>query len=350
MKKIRKALPVMALALCSAVNAQDIHFSQYAETPTAVNPALSGVTYDTRVIANYKSQWSSIGNKYETMGFSFEQTVKHKKLKSNYFAIVANIYRDMAGDAKLMTLNPNVGLAYLQKINRRMKLSVGAQTGFNYRTIDISTLQWGEQYDGYKYDPNLATGEPETPRSSITSFDLGTGINLNFVKNDRFLTSKDAVKFDLGAAVYHFGMGRSSFIISSEKLLTKYVGYFNGDFNIPGSMNALMPSVLYMRQGGSEEFIAGAMFKFIIGDPSTYTPLKKPRALSIGGYYRFRDAIIPSLLFQYNRYAFGMSYDINVSALTPASNRNGGMEFMLRYNIFPGYGINLGRKDTKPSY
>jgi type IX secretion system PorP/SprF family membrane protein len=301
-----------------------------------VNPALSGVTYDTRAIVNYKSQWSSIGNKYETMGFSFEQTIKHKKLKSNYFAVAGTIYRDVAGDAKLMSLN--------------LKLSFGAQTGFYYRTIDISNLQWDEQYDGYKYNADLPTGEPETPRGSITSFDLGGGFNLNYVKNDRFLTSKDAAKFDIGVALYHFEVGRSSFIIPSEKLHTKYVGYFNGDFNIPGSMNALMPTLLYMRQAGNEEFIAGAMFKFIIGDPSTYTPLKKPRALSIGGYYRFRDAIIPALLFQYNRYAFGLSYDINVSALTPASNRNGGIEFVLRYNVFPGYGINLGRTDTKPSY
>jgi hypothetical protein len=105
-----------------------------------------------------------------------------------------------------------------------------------------------------------------------------------------------------------------------------------------------------MMQGPSSEWLAGALFKFILGDPSTYTSLKKPRAISIGGYYRYQDAIIPSLLMQYNRMAFGFSYDINVSSLTPASKRNGGMEIMVRYNIWPGYGVNLGRSDTKPSY
>jgi hypothetical protein len=145
-------------------------------------------------------------------------------------------------------------------------------------------------------------------------------------------------------------MSRSSFIVSSEKLKTRACMYFNGDFNIPSSTNAIMPSVLYMWQGGNQQLIAGALFKFIIGDPSTYTQLRKPRALSIGGYYRFRDAIIPTILFQYNKYAFGVAYDINVSALTPASNRRGGLELMARYNLFPGYGVNLGRSDTKPSY
>jgi type IX secretion system PorP/SprF family membrane protein len=331
--------------------AQDIHFSQYAETPTSINPALAGVTYNTRVIANYKSQWQTVANdKYETYGISFEQTIKHKKLKGNYFAVVANIFKDAAGDAKLNTLNPNLGISYLQKVSKKLKLSAGMQSGFIYKTIDVTKLQWGEQYNGYDYDPGLPSGEPVTPRSSITSFDLGGGVNLNFVQSDKFLSAKDAAKFDLGFSAYHFGMGRSSFIQTSEKLKTRYSGYFNGDFNIPGSINAIMPSFLYMHQAGNSEFIAGALFKFIIGDPSTYTPLKKPRAFSVGGYYRFRDAIIPSILYQHNKYALGISYDINVSALTPASRRNGGIEIMLRYNVFPGYGVNLGRTDSKASY
>jgi type IX secretion system PorP/SprF family membrane protein len=348
-KHIIKSLFAVAFVNQIAL-AQDIHFSQYAETPTSINPALAGVTYNTRVILNYKTQWSSVANKYETMGFSFEQTIKHKKLKGNYFAVTANVFKDAAGDAHLKTLNPNIGMAYLQKINKKMKMSGGLQTGFIYKTIDVTSLRWGEQYNGYNYDSNLPSGEPATPRSSITSFDLGGGINLNYIQSDKFLSAKNAAKFDVGVSAYHFGVGRSSFIINSEKLKTKFCTYFNGDFNIPNSINAIMPSFLYMRQGTSSEFIAGALFKFIIGDPSTYTQLKKPRALSIGGYYRYKDAIIPTLLFQYNRYAFGVSYDINVSALTPASKRNGGLELMLRYNVFPGYGVNLGRSDTKPSY
>jgi type IX secretion system PorP/SprF family membrane protein len=340
---------LLALAITGTLSAQDIHFSQYAETPSIINPALAGVTYNTRVIGNFKDQWATVGTRYRSMGLSFEQTIKHKKLKNNYFAIAANIFRDEAGDAHLRTLNPNLGVNFLQKINKRMKLSTGMQAGFNYKTIDISGLRWGEQYNGYTYQETLPTGE-STPRSSITSFDVGAGINLNYVQSDKFLSAKNAAKFDVGLSAYHYSLGRSSFIATSEKLATRFCTYFNGDFNIPNSINAIMPSFLYMKQAGSSEFIAGALFKFILGDPSTYTSLKKPRAISLGGYYRFKDAIIPSILFQYNKYALGVSYDINISPLTPASNRQGGLEFMLRYNIFPGYGVNLGRSDARPSY
>src|ERR1051325_5981967 len=40
--------------------AQDIHFSQYNLTPLAINPAQAGAYKTIEVIANYKSQWTSI--------------------------------------------------------------------------------------------------------------------------------------------------------------------------------------------------------------------------------------------------------------------------------------------------
>lgn len=346
----RHILTVCAAVGAMAASAQDIHFSQYTETPSILNPALAGVTYNTRVAANFKDQWSAVATRYRTIGLSFEQTIKHKKLKDNYFAIALNIFRDEAGDARLMTLNPNVGISYLQKVNKQMKLSGGLQGGFFYRTIDISNLKWGEQYDGYNFNPMLPTGEENTPKSSIYAFDLGGGINLNYVKSDQFLSAKNAIRFDAGFAAYHYGIGRSSFIVASEKLQTRFVGYFNSEFAIPNSINTIMPSILYMRQGPSQEIITGMMLKFIMGDPSTYTSIRKPRSLAIGGYYRWRDAVIPSVLFQYNTYAIGVAYDLNISALTPASNRRGGIEFMLRYNMLPSYGVNLGRRDTRASY
>jgi type IX secretion system PorP/SprF family membrane protein len=342
--------PVLVMIFATPfAKAQDIHFSQFSETPAYINPALAGVTYNTRVIGNYREQWSSVANKYQTMAVSFEQTLKFRKLKNNYFAIAANVFRDIAGDAKLGTLNPNLGISYLQRVSKKMKISGGIQGGFYFKTIDANNLRFDKQYDGYSYNPSLPSGE-EPPRSGFAAFDLGGGINVNYVMNDKFLSAKNSAKFDAGISAFHYSIGKNSFLNSSEKLQTRMCGYFSGDFSIPNSINAIMPSFVYMRQGSSSEFVAGALFKFILGDPSTYTANKKPTAFSLGGFYRFKDAIIPTILFQYNKYAIGLSYDINVSALTPASKRQGALEVMLRYNVWPGYGVNLGRSDTRPSY
>ncbi|MBA3680454.1 MAG: PorP/SprF family type IX secretion system membrane protein [Bacteroidetes bacterium] len=331
--------------------AQDIHFSQYTETPSSINPALAGVHYNTRVIANFRTQWGSVATSYQTIGLSFEQTIKAQKLKGSYFAIALNIYRDAAGDAKLNTLNPNLGISAVQKINKQIKISEGIQGGLFYRTIDVNGLRWDKQYNGYEYNSSLSNGEPSTPRSAITSYDIGGGVNFNYAQSEKFFSSKDGNKFDLGASIYHFAVpAKNSFIITDEKLYARICLYTNGDFNIPNSKNAIMPSLLYMRQGPSSQFILGALFKFILVDQSVYTANRKPCAISIGSQYRYRDAIIPQVLVQYDKYAFGASYDINISALTPASKRNGGLEIMLRYNVSPGYGRNLGRGDTRASY
>lgn len=350
MKRILFPAILCVVALSREAIAQDYHFSMYGETPSIINPALAGVNYETRVYGNYKNQWSTVGGKFETMAVSFDQTIKHKKLKNNYFAFAANIFKDVAGDAKMGTLNPNLGLAYHQRVTKRMMLSGGVQSGFFYKTLDGNNLRWDNQYNGYNYDPTLPTGEVTPPRSGFSAFDLGGGVNINYNQTEKFISAKNVIKFDAGVSAYHYSLGKNSFLNTDEKLRTKICGYFNGDFAIPNTLNSIMPSVLYMRQGGATYVIVGALFKFNLGDPSTYTSLKKGKAIAIGGYYRYADAIIPSILLQYNTYAIGVAYDINVSALTPASNRRGGLEVMLRYNMFASYGVNLGRTDTKASY
>jgi type IX secretion system PorP/SprF family membrane protein len=334
----------------NGVRAQDRHFSQYSELSSVLNPALAGVSYDTRVTAAYRTQWGAVAKAYQTYGIAFEQAIKHKKLKGNHFAVAASIFREVAGDAKLGILNPNLGLCYVGSINKVMKFSGGLQGGFMYRTVDVNNLRWDRQFNGYEYDATLPNGESMVPRSAITSYDMGAGVNLSYAQSEKFISSKDGNKMNVGGSVFHYDIPNNSFFNSSEKLATRYVVYANGDINIPKSKNAIMPSFIYMRQGPSSEILVGALFKFILADQSIHTGIKKPSAFSLGAQYRYRDAIIPTILWQYDKYALGVSYDVNVSALTPASKRNGGLELMFRYNTSPGYGKNLGRGDTKASY
>ncbi len=340
---------IFALLILNQLNAQDAHFSQYNEMTSNLNPALAGAIYDTRLTAGYRTQWGGIGKAYKTFGIAFEQAIKVKKLKGNHFVVSGNIYKDVAGDAKLGTLNPNLGLSYIQKISKTTKFSAGIQGGFIYKTIDVTNLRWDRQFNGYEYNENLPSYE-ETPRSAITTYDMGGGFNFSYAQSEKFISAKDGNKFNGGASVYHFAIPKNSFFTSSEKLAYRYCVYASADINIPNSKNAIMPSVIYMAQGPSNEILIGALFKFILADQSIHTSIKKPSAFSVGVQYRYKDAIIPVALWQYDKYAIGLSYDINVSALTPASKRYGGIEVVLRYNTSPGYGKKLGRVDTRASY
>ncbi len=335
--------------------AQDIHFSQYAEAPVALNPAAIGVAYDTRAIANYRTQWGSVAKAYSTFGVTFEQAIKHLKLKGNYFGVALNIYSDQAGDAKLASFMPNVGISYVTRISKFAKLSAGVQAGVIYRTIDVSQLRWDEQFteNGYMYNSSAPTGE-STPHSAIVAFDVGGGLNFHYAKSERFISAQDGTKFDVGAAAYHYNIPRNSFFDESlnikEKLYTKYIFYANFDVGLKTAGIALVPSILYMMQGPSTEITPGFMFKYIIEDQATYTNIKNASAISFGAYYRVKDAIIPTILYQKNKLAIGVAYDINISSLTPASKLNGALEICIRFNTSPGYGKALGASTNRPTY
>jgi type IX secretion system PorP/SprF family membrane protein len=342
---------VTALVLTCGLQAQDRHFSQYNEMSCVLNPALAGVVYDTRVIGSYRTQWGKVSAAYQDYGIAFEQAIKNRKLmKGLYFAVSASLFRDIAGDSKLSTLNPNLGFTGIVKLNKQMKFSVGGQGGFIYKTIDITNLKWDRQFNGYEFEAERPSGEGNVPRSSIYSYDAGLGVNFNYSQSEKFISSRDGNKANVGLAYYHFGLVNNSFFSSDEQLYDRVIFHAGGDINIPRSKNAIMPNLVIAKQGRNSEVLMGALFKFILSDQSIRTNIRKPSAFSIGAQYRYRDAIIPTVLWQYDKYAIGISYDINVSALTPASKRNGGLEVMLRYNTSPGYGKSLGKTMTKASY
>ena len=112
-----------ALLAVNVSFAQDIHFSMYSEAPVNVNPALITTAYDTRVIGNYRTQWGSVAKAYTTYGVSFEQAIRHLKLKKNYIGLALNINSDKAGDAKLGSLMPSIGVCFVTKSSKLSKMT-----------------------------------------------------------------------------------------------------------------------------------------------------------------------------------------------------------------------------------
>ncbi|MES2764145.1 MAG: PorP/SprF family type IX secretion system membrane protein [Bacteroidota bacterium] len=346
---MKKIILASVILLPFLTKAQDIHFSQFNETPVLLNPAMSCTAFDTRIIANYKNQWASVTSPFQTYGISIEKTLKHLKLKKTYTGMSLSIYKDKAGDAGLGAILVNLGFNAVVKTSEYGKLSAGIGGGFNYRTIDASKLQWESQYDGSAHDPGIASGE-KTPVNSFIQGDLVGGLVYHFAKSERYISAQDGTKFDIGASVFHYNMPKYSYAGSGDKQFAKFVVHANFDIGIKNTGIAIVPSALYMRQGPSQEINVGCLFKYIIQDQSVYTGIKKPCALSIGSYYRVGDAIIPAIMFQYDKYAFCVSYDLNTSQLTGASKAKGGLEFSLKFNTSPGYGKSLGASVNRPTY
>jgi len=346
---MKKIILASIILLPFLTKAQDIHFSQFNETPVLLNPAMSCTAFDTRIIANYKNQWASVSSPFQTYGVSIERALKHLKLKKAYTGLSLSIYNDKAGDANLGSLLVNLGFNVVVKTSKFGKLSAGLGGGVNYRTINPSKLQWESQYNGSTYDAGIASGE-KVPQNSFVQGDFVGGLAYHYAKSERYISAQDGTKFDLGFSVFHYNMPKFSYVASGDKQFVKYAIHGNFDVGIQSAGVAIVPSFLYMRQGPSQETNIGCLFKYIIQDQSVYTGIKKPCAIALGAYYRVGDAVIPALQFQYDKYALCVSYDLNTSQLTGVSKSRGGLEFSLKFNTSPGYGKALGASINRPTY
>lgn len=348
-ENMKKIILASVVLLPFLVKAQDIHFSQFNETPVLLNPAMSCTAFDTRIIANYKNQWASVASPYQTYGISIERAFKHLKLKKAYSGMSLSVYKDNAGDANLGSLLANLGFNTVVKTGQFSKFSAGIGGGINYRTINASKLQWESQYNGSTYDAAMSSGEV-VPRSSFVQGDFVGGIAYHYAKSERYISAQDGTKADIGVSVFHYNMPKYSYVNSGDKQFVKFAVHANFDIGIKNTGIAIVPSAIYVRQGPSQEINIGSLFKYIIQDQSVYTGIKKPCAIAIGAYYRVGDAVIPTLQFQYDMYAICVSYDVNTSQLTGASKAKGGLEFSLRFNTSPGYGKSLGNSVNRPTY
>src|SRR5664279_3104146 len=100
---IKKICLTLAVVVTSFVTvcAQDLHFSQFFETPLLQNPALAGIfTGDYRIQGVYRDQWNSFTNGYRTGSFNGEYKLPVGRT-DDFLTLGLQILYDKAGDAGL---------------------------------------------------------------------------------------------------------------------------------------------------------------------------------------------------------------------------------------------------------
>ncbi|MES2285679.1 MAG: PorP/SprF family type IX secretion system membrane protein [Bacteroidota bacterium] len=315
------------------VLAQDIHFSQFYMASLQQNPAMAGALYDTQVLINYKDQWRSVGSPYSTSAASFDMKLNQKKNPKGVLAAGISFFNDKAGDGNLSTTQANLSLAYHVKIAQYNTFGGGIQGGFAQRSINYSELSWGSQYNGTTFNTSLANGEPLIGSSKLAP-DFSGGIlwNYNNTSGEIQVTDNHDLKANIGFSVFHFNQPNISFAgNAADNLNMKYVLHGSGLFSLLNNNLAIVPGFMYCRQGSLQELYTGSMIRFKLSQESKYTFLHKGSAISLGAYYRAKDAMSVNMLFEYSNYAMGLSYDVNTSKLKTVTGLRGGLEITLRF-------------------
>jgi type IX secretion system PorP/SprF family membrane protein len=304
--------------------AQDIHFTQFNNSPLTLNPANTGQFHgDDRFSLIDRNQWSSVTKPFQTFSASYDTRLLTRSFHKDMIGIGVVFYRDKAGDSDFGTTQASLSLSYSKSIDKlkRHFLTFALQGGMAQRTIDYSKLMFDNQFNGSVYDPGISSNE-QFSKSNFLYPDISAGISWSFFINS-------STNISSGISLFHINQPDQSVIQNGlSKLDSRFSGYLNMESAVTDKLS-LAPAVLFMQQGTYQEADFGVFLKFI-KDKSliNYT------GFNIGAFTRVFDAVNVIASMDYRKFTVGLSYDINYSALEKASHARGGYEISVVYRIF----------------
>jgi len=332
-----RTISILTICLISLfAKAQDPHFSQFYASPLNLNPALTGIMAGQyRFNAIYRDQWRAVSVPYKTISASAD--FRYHIIDQDFYTFGVKLLNDKAGESGFTQTSAHLSSAYMKQVaggDKDHYITAGAQIGFAQNTMEWGSLWFGNQFDFtlLSENLNLDSGEPgiltNTGRTEMY-LDIGGGLTW-------FMTWGKTNSLTVGGALSHINQPAVSFLNDNQVSLSqRFTGHFNLELEV-NDLYTIMPAILYQTQGPHTELVFGSNFRFNEFDAAA-------TAIRVGAWLRMvsnesssiaADAIVITAMYEFDRFLLGLSYDITMSTLSPANNRNGGFEFSLSY-LFP---------------
>ncbi|MES1214083.1 MAG: PorP/SprF family type IX secretion system membrane protein [Bacteroidota bacterium] len=311
---------LVLIILCSPAlksGAQDIHISQFFETPLWRNPSLAGIyTGDIRVQAVYRDQWNSVTDAYRTGSLNAEFKMPVGR-GNDFFTTGIEVLYDKAGSIGWTSTHILPAINYHKSLSSEHNryLSLGFMGGMVQRRFDLSKMTTNSLYDGFGIGESFV-------QPNYTYLDGSVGMSYNSSIRDN-----PDNNFFIGAAYHHFNKPRNTFYTNSDNTLQpKWV--FSGGLKLSVSDYAFLTiQADHSRQGSFKETVTGALYGLKIG----VDPANPSYVIHAGTFLRWNDALIPAVKLDYAPFSFTLSYDVNISKLKQSSYGRGGAELSVSY-------------------
>lgn len=314
------------LGFCSVwivlhAGAQDLHFSQWFNSPLLTNPANTGFIPDAdyRLGANYREQWSTVMSvPYRTMSIWGDAQVFRNRIENGWMGLGGVLLRDEAGSATLTSTSAYGSVAYHQMVGYASLITAGFNVGWVNKRVNTSNLKFPDQFDGQVFDTKIPTSVVIS-QPNVNYFDMQVGMNYAY-----FPTNK--MYLNGGFSVQHINRPRESFFTTDpvgydSKISPRYIGFVNGSFKVNEQV-ILNPMGYYTAMAGASESVIGLNAVYNLEDGGDQQV--------IGGlYYRTGDAIIPMIGFIYKNLRLTFTYDVTTSSIKHYDGGFGAWEFGL---------------------
>lgn len=295
---------------------QDIHYSQFFRSPMTLNPALTGnINEDYRIHAIHRDQWSALNSTFASTAFGFDMNFKEGILKHDKVGAGLTFYRDQLGEGVFKNTSIQLSGAYHRTLDahKRHHLSAGIQLGYIQKSVDFTSLQFFNQYEGFIYDPSLGNGE-DLNTANVNYLDLQAGAYY-------FYRINDGAKFYAGLSGYEITTPKETFanrvdtiVADPNEIGSRIVFHAGLEYQLNNKMT-LLPKFLFMQQSRGRDVMLGSLLAYNLSGLEA--------SLLVGGFYRFGDAGIIMGGMQYRKVDVLISYDRTLSGLRQASGAEG---------------------------
>lgn len=320
MHKSKKIVFLVSFCLIAIriLPAQDLHFSQFFNSPLTTNPANTGFIPDAdyRIGAHYRNQYSSIlSAPYKTMSVYGDAQLFRGKIENGWLGLGGLILSDVAGSGGLRSTKIYGSIAYHQQLGNSSLLSAGFNVGWANKRIDISKLSFPDQFDGKFFDRNLPSSVALNTNST-SYFDMQAGLNYAYFPTED-------IYINAGYSIHHVNGPQETFFSGSpdsSRIPRRHIGFINALLKVNDRV-IINPNIYYTNQAKASEFVMGLNANYNLSGEGG------EKQLIAGLYYRGGDALIPMIGFEIKNIRFTFSYDVTTSALSNFNNMQGAQEF-----------------------
>jgi len=291
---------VILLGFNSNLKGQDVYFSQFYANPIYLNSALAGSEGNPRLTLAHRQQWSNI-SAYNASYFSFDTPMG----KKSGLAIHGLNDQQMEG-----VINNNaIGTTVSHRIELNNRAMLGGGISFNYfqKSFNWSHLTFEDQMragSSNRYPTAERFGQSKT-----NMIDIGTG----------FVYASE--KLVAGLNISHLNTPKERFNSESDAILprryTAHIAYRFQKHSYSKKTYSVTPSIVYENQSGLNYLNVGGYWN--------------NNFLTLGTWYRVKQAMVFTIGFSYQQLNLGYSYDHSLK--NAQINYGATNEFTLSYRF-----------------
>lgn len=314
---------IFSFAFNAVCLSQDIHFSQFFNSPLIISPSNTGnMNGDYRICGNYRSQWKEISRPYLTQAITFDKQFYLYNERISGGLVVIN---DQSGG--YLKVNKILLSGAYHKNLAGHNLHGGLQFGYIRKSFSLKDETFPNQlnWETGHFDSQLAHNEVML-NERLSSFGLNWGIGWS-----KRITKKFEPFFSY--AMFHTHFPKETFFANGDNNL-KPRSVINAGATITlNSQLSVIPGMLFEYNVKATEFLMGSNFEYTLSEGENKF---KRKAVYFGVFERSSikfetDAAFLVVGLKYNNWNTALSYDVNVSQLHAATNYKGGFEFSFIY-------------------